>query len=66
MASKICTYKTRPTCAVPSCKNEGFIYLAGQWICGLCVHKWNQNNIAKEKVANEEMFKDIVEVNKCQ
>ncbi len=64
MATEIRTYKERPECAVPNCKNDAFIYVAGQWICGECCAKWHNTQREKEKEANEEMFKEIVEVSK--
>jgi len=64
MATEIKTFKERPECAIPGCTNEAFIYVAGQWICGLCCKKWYDSQREKEKEANNEMFKDIVEATK--
>jgi len=64
MATEIKTYQERPECAVPDCKNDAFIYVAGNWICGLCCKKWYDAQREKEKKANEETFKEVVEVSK--
>ena len=64
MSTELRTYKERPECAVPGCTNEAFIYIAGRWICGECCKKWHDAQREKERKANDEMFKHIVETSK--
>ncbi len=64
MATEIRTYDKRPECAVPDCKNDAFVYVAGRWICGLCTKNWADAQREKEQKMNDEMFKDVVEASK--
>lgn len=43
-----------PICAVPSCIRDGFMFVAGEIICGKCYMKYN-DKMKKEKW---EMIKD--------
>jgi len=46
----------RPTCAVPGCKREAFVLLAGKWVCGECYLKYT-------KQKNEKFWKEIENAN---
>ncbi len=61
MEAKIRTYKKRPECEVPGCKEDGYMLVANRWICGTCYMKWDKEQKRKEQLANDAMFKDIVE-----
>ena len=42
----------RPKCAVEECNNEALVYFAGQFICGECMHVYEQR---KNKRIQEEL-----------
>ena len=33
----------KPKCAIPECNNPALLYCSGEWICGECMKRYNDN-----------------------
>jgi len=47
--------KERPECAIKNCKEKALILFGDQWICGLCLVKY-------DRAIKEAQFKQLQEV----
>ena len=39
----------KPKCGVPNCENKGFLFFAGMWVCGDCMHRLFQKEQERQK-----------------
>ncbi len=51
--------KKRPECAVPACKDSGWILVANQFVCGRCAKKAAEYS---NKMIFEKLSQDIAEI----
>ena len=47
--------KERPECIVEGCKEPGWVFFGGQWVCGACMAKFN-------RATNENSIRQMQEV----